>query len=102
MDAHKLRHLFAPVDCHELTVRYSHFGRSLSPDYASQYVKVVDDFYRHPECRVIPYSMLMEHLDDGDFVDGDTLFRQVRAGKINFGFFSAWDGVEDCLPVGRS
>jgi hypothetical protein len=46
--------------------------------------------------------MLLDHLDDAEFVDGNTLFRNVRAGKINFGFFSGWDGIEDCLPIGRN
>jgi hypothetical protein len=88
METHKLRHLFYPVDCGELIARYSHVEGSGTPYYASEYVKVLDDFYRHSECRVIPYSMLLDHLGDGEFVDGNTLFRNVRTGKINFGFFS--------------
>lgn len=102
MDAHKLRHLFYPVNCEELIARYSHFEDNRTPNYASEYVQVLDDFYRHSECRVIPYSMLLDHLNDDEFVDGNTLFRNVRAGKINFGIFSGWDGIEDCLPIGRN
>jgi hypothetical protein len=99
MDAHKLHHLFYPADCESLIARYSHFEHGGSLRDASEYVKVLDDFYGHSECRVIPYGMLLDHLDDDEFVDGDTLFRKVRGGKINFGFFSGWDGIEDCLPI---
>lgn len=101
MHAHKLQRLFYPEDCEELIVKYSHFGTSGGPASAAAYVKVLDDFYGHSECRMIPYDILLDHLDDKEFVDGNTLFENVRAGRVNLGILEI-DDVENCYGVLRN
>jgi hypothetical protein len=63
----------------------------------SAYTNVLDDFYRHPECRRMPYSTLLEHLNDNEFKSGEDLYKFVRSGP-GWGFFSGFDGIEKCLP----
>ncbi|HEY4011186.1 MAG TPA: hypothetical protein VGM11_13615 [Acidobacteriaceae bacterium] len=104
MDAHKLKHLLFPEDCEQLISNYSYFVPNYSRTRKSRpsaYAKVLDDFYRHPECRMVPYFILLEHLNDKEFVDGDTLFHDVRAGKVDLGFLEI-DGVENCYGAERS
>lgn len=100
MNAHKVKHLLYPGNCEELIGHYSHLETVRIPWSAAVYVKVLDDFYRHPECRMIPYFLLLEHLDDKEFVDGNTLFQNVRAGKVNLGFLEI-EGVENCYGFQR-
>jgi hypothetical protein len=63
----------------------------------SVYTNVLDDFYRHPECRPMPYSILLAHLNDNEFKSGEDLYKFVRSGP-GWGFFSGFDGIEKCLP----
>lgn len=61
----------------------------------SAYTNVLDDFYSHTECRAMPYSILLTHLDDNEFKSGEDLYKFVRSGP-GWGFFSI-DGIEKCL-----
>jgi hypothetical protein len=63
----------------------------------SAYTNVLDDFYRHSECRRMPYSVLLEHLNDEEFKSGEDLYKFVRSGP-GWGFFTGFDGIEKCLP----
>jgi hypothetical protein len=63
----------------------------------SAYTNVLDDFYRHSECRRMPYSILLEHLNDEEFKSGEELYKFVRSGP-GWGAFSGFDGIEKCLP----
>ncbi|SEF55834.1 hypothetical protein SAMN05421819_0412 [Bryocella elongata] len=76
---------------------YSHGKTDYLPTYTDPYVKVMDDFYRHPECRSIPFSTLLEHLNDAEFTDGDSLFRKVHIEGVRWGGFTI-PGIEDCFP----
>lgn len=59
------------------------------------YSNVLDDFYRHPECRAMPYVILLSHLDDKEFKSGEELFRYVRSDP-GWGSFTI-PGIESCL-----
>jgi hypothetical protein len=61
----------------------------------SAYTIVLDDFYRHPECRSMPYSVLLAHLNDNEFKSGEDLYKFVRSGP-GWGSFSI-DGIARCL-----
>lgn len=70
--------------------------------YVDPYVAVVDNFYTHPECRVMPYHVVMQHLDDAEFKSGADLYRSVRDGSASWGLFSGFDGMENCYGVDRN
>ena len=63
----------------------------------SAYTNVLDEFYRHPECRRMPYSILLEHLNDEEFKSGEDLYKFVRSGP-SWGGFTGFAGIEKCLP----
>jgi len=70
-------------------------------NYVDPYVEVIDEFYTHPECRVMPFTVILEHLDDAEFKSGEALYRSVRQGTEHWGFFSGFDGIEQCYGVDR-
>jgi hypothetical protein len=69
-------------------------GRSLD---VSVYTNVLDTFYSHRECRIMPYEIILQHLNDQEFKSGDDLYKFVRSGP-GWGAFSGFDGIEKCLP----
>ena len=72
---------------------------SKPPTYdVSDYTTVTDTFYQHPECRVMPYVILLEHLDDKDYLSGEDLFKLVHGGHPLWGSFTGFDGMEKCYP----
>jgi len=71
-------------------------GRGKGLD-VSVYVKVLDIFYSHRECRIMPYEIILQHLNDQEFKSGDDLYKFVRSGP-GWGAFSGFDGIEKCLP----
>lgn len=85
--------------CMQLRKKYSHVevGRGLAA-YTVAYTSVIDDFYKHPECRMMPYSTLLEHLDDKEYKSGEDLYKFVRSGAAGWGSFSI-AGIADCLGV---
>jgi hypothetical protein len=60
------------------------------------YVKVVDDFYSHEECRSMPYDAILEHLDDSEFRGGEDLYQFVRSGHAEWGAFTVPGGMGKC------
>jgi hypothetical protein len=77
-------------------VRITGSGPRGAREDVSAYTNVLDDFYRYPECRAMPYSILLTHLDDNEFKSGEDLYKFVRSGP-GWGSFSV-DGIERCLP----
>jgi len=71
-------------------------GRRRSLDL-SAYVNVLDTFYAHSECRMMPYEIILQHLNDKEYKSGDDLYKFVRSGP-GWGTFSGFDGIEKCLP----
>jgi hypothetical protein len=71
-------------------------GRGSMVDVAA-YTQVLDHFYSHPECRRMPYSIVLSHLNDREFKSGEDLYHFVRSGP-GWGSFSGFDGIEKCLP----
>jgi hypothetical protein len=69
--------------------------------YVDPYVATLDAFYEHAECSAMPYSAIMEHLNDAEYKSGDDLYRFVRSGDARLGFFSGFDGIEKCYGVDR-
>jgi hypothetical protein len=65
----------------------------------SEYTSVLDIFYEHPECRVMPYNVLLEHLNDKEYRSGEDLFKLVHSEHPGgWGFFTGFDGMDKCLP----
>jgi len=61
----------------------------------SEYASVLDTFYEHPECRVMPYVVLLQHLNDKEFRSGEDLFKLVHTEHpTGWGLFS---GFEPCI-----
>jgi len=89
--------------CLQFRPVFTHGNKSAAATlhYVDPYVAVVDDFYMHPECRVMPYTVVMEHLADAEFKSGDDLYRSVRDGSASWGSFSGFDGIEKCYGVDR-
>lgn len=84
--------------CAQLKGRYSHTGSiDDRASYTAAYTSVIDDFYKHPECRVMPYIDLLEHSNDREFKSGDELFHAAQTGQLHWGFFSGFDGMDKCL-----
>jgi hypothetical protein len=88
--------------CTHFEHRYSHVGIRNIDTYAQEYVQVLNDFYKHPECRVMPYSILLEHMDDKEFRTGDQMFNAVQVGELHLGFLSGFDGMERCYGAKAS
>jgi hypothetical protein len=92
-----------PADspCLQFRPRYSHVipGDAWKLSYVDPYVQVMDDFYRHPECRIIPYTVIMDHLNDEEYKSGEDLYRFVRSGNAPWGSFTGFDGMEKCYGV---
>jgi hypothetical protein len=82
--------------CEQLVDKYSHVqrGYGIGP-YTNAYTSVIDAFYEHPECRMMPYFVLIEHLTDKEYKSGEELFKYVRSGP-DWGSFSI-DGIDKCL-----
>lgn len=88
------------IPCDQLKSGYTHldpkfFGHSEAVD---PYVTTIDDFYRHPECRVMPYEILLENLNDGQFKSGEDLYHYVQTDAA-WGAFSGLNGIEKCYGV---
>lgn len=86
--------------CQALKTDYSHidpkfFGHNEAVD---PYVAVIDDFYKHPECRVMPFVVLLENLNDEQFKSGDELYKYVQT-DAEWGAFSGFDGMDKCYGV---
>jgi len=87
--------------CMRIRRSYSH-GNSFQIGtfgYVEPYITVIDDFYKHAECRAMPYPFLMEHLDDAEYRSGEDLYKFVRSGDAAWGSFSGFDGIENCYGV---
>jgi hypothetical protein len=87
--------------CLQFSHRYTHSQAGGFTGYTSKYVSVIDDFYRHPECRAMPYAAIMEHLDDKEYKAGEDLYKFVRSGDAQWGMFSGFDGMSDCYGVDK-
>lgn len=70
--------------------------------YVDPYVAVIDDFYKHAECRAMPYRAIMKHLNDAEYKSGEELYKFVRAGDAAWGAFSSFDGIENCYGADRT
>lgn len=73
-----------------------------SYSYVDPYVAVIDDFYKHSECRAMPYTAIMGHLNDAEFKSGDALYKFVRSGRAAWGAFSGFDGIQNCYGADRN
>jgi hypothetical protein len=78
--------------CGAMSGRYSHQDPKTGED---AYIRVIDTFYSHPECRPMPYFTLLEHLDDAEYKSGEELYQFVRSGP-GWGQFTI-DGIDKCL-----
>ena len=85
--------------CVHFRRQYSHRSVGGLDGYTRDYVSVIDGFYKHPECRMMPYAMLMEHLDDTEYQSGEAMFQMVHRGGAGWGFFSGLDGMESCMGL---
>jgi len=69
-------------------------------DYGvSAYTTVIDELYKHPECLVMPYDTVLEHLNDKEYVSGSELFKKLQSGQAAWGNFSGFDGMDKCYRV---
>jgi len=93
-----------PNPCRTPRDTYTHIGSQLGPyfdtaAFTAPYVSVIDDFYKHPECRVMPYGELMTHLVDKEYMSGDDMYRLLQSGHAAWGAFSGLKGIEKCYIV---
>ena len=69
------------------------------------YTGVLDAFYEHPECRVMPFPIILNHLDDEEYMTGEELFRYLQGGPNpggrgrSWGFFTGFDGMDKCYST---
>ncbi|HEY5055861.1 MAG TPA: hypothetical protein VII58_06855 [Acidobacteriaceae bacterium] len=78
-----------------------HFTRGvIMTDDVSAYTSVIDAFYSHSECRMMPYPVLLEHLDDAEYKPGEEFYQFVRSGPP-WGAFSI-EGVDKCYGAAQS
>lgn len=87
----------AETPCLHLRQTYTHTQVGSLETYAAAYVSVIDDFYKHPECRVMPYSTLLTHLNDREYKSGEDLFNLVHTGHPNWGSFTVPGGTQSCF-----
>jgi hypothetical protein len=86
-----------PDPCRRPRDVYSHVGSPFDwAAYTAPYVSVINDFYKHPECRVMPYPFLMEHLVDREYMSGEDMFKLLQTGKAHWGSFEV-EGMEKCI-----
>ena len=78
--------------CEAMSGQYSHLDPKTGDD---AYIRVIDAFYSHPECRTMPYDMLLEHLNDSEYKSGEELYQYVRSGLV-WGPFTGPKGFEKC------
>ena len=90
------------MPCQHFIHRYTHSQVGSLADYTRAYVTVIDDFYKHPECRVMPYASLMEHLDDKEYQSGDALFETAQTWRADWGSFSGFEGMDKCYGARAS
>jgi hypothetical protein len=83
--------------CRDAGPRYSRMQLDGTVDgYAVPYTLAIDDFYKHTECRSMPFETLLEHLNDREYKSGEDLYKLVHTGKIEWGGFSIPD-IDKCL-----
>jgi hypothetical protein len=70
-------------------------------EYADPYVSIIDGFYKHEECRAMPYTAIMQHLNDAEYKPSEDLYRLVRSGDARWGAFSGFEGIEKCYGADR-
>jgi hypothetical protein len=75
---------------------YTHRQSGSVDDYTRAYITVINEFYKHPECRMMPYAALMEHLNDKEYQSGEELFQAVQTRRVDWGSFSGFDGMDKC------
>lgn len=105
LDGLKFKQNVPPADstCPHFAPAYTHGDRNAfaTPRYADPYVSVLNDFYEHRECRMMPYTVVMSHLNDAEYKSGEELFQFVRSGSAQWGFFSGFDDIEKCYGADR-
>jgi len=83
-----------PADlCNAATKQFTHVN--LATGDVSAYTSVIDTFYSHPECRTMPYGLLLEHLNDAEYKPGEQFYQYVRSGLV-WGHFTGPNGFEKC------
>lgn len=84
------------MPCQHFVHKYTHSQVGDWNSYTRAYVSVIDDFYKHPECRVMPYAALMDHLNDKEYQSGEELFRTVQTSHGEWGSFSGFEEMRKC------
>jgi hypothetical protein len=90
--------------CTHFRPRYTHTDTKAiaTYEYSDPYVNIIDGFYKHPECRVMPYTAILQHLNDAElFKSSDDLYMFVRSGDAHWGAFSGFEGIEKCYGADR-
>ncbi len=78
-----------------------------APLDVTAYTSVLDAFYAHPECRVMPFPTILNHLNDEEYMSGDELYEYLRGGANpggrgkSWGFFTGFDGMDKCYGADR-
>jgi len=67
----------------------------------SAYTNVIDTVYSHPECKPMPYFVMLEHLHDGEYKPGEEFYQYIRSGPP-WGAFTGFDGIEKCYGAARA
>ncbi|MBB5056057.1 hypothetical protein HDF16_000726 [Granulicella aggregans] len=101
----KMKDTVAPSDhpCIHFRPQFTH-GKTdalATYNYADPYVAIIDGFYKHSECRAMPYTAIMQHLNDAEFKSSEDLYRLVRSGDASWGAFSGFEGIEKCYGADR-
>ena len=64
--------------------------------YVDPYIVVLNDFYKHSECRTTPYATLMNHMNDAEFTTGEALYKRVRSGNIQWDYLGDFNSMDYC------